>query len=129
MGLRTASWVSPLGGIALALAIVYTCGLRLSFRLSQRIVAVIDGLSHAAHRIGKGDFSVRIAVPKYDQLGILAASFNAMTRDLENLREQEKVRAVLEGTAVPLSSCRAGSIHGKRLGGNDACSYREWRPL
>jgi serine phosphatase RsbU (regulator of sigma subunit) len=96
MGLRTASWVSPLGGIALALAIVYSCGLRLSFRLSQRIVAVIDGLSDAAHRIGKGDFSVRVAVPEYDQLGILAASFNAMTQDLESLREQEKERAVLE---------------------------------
>src|ERR1700688_4511741 len=26
MGLRTASWVSPLGGIALALVIVYSCG-------------------------------------------------------------------------------------------------------
>ena len=96
MGLRTASWVSPLGGIALALAIVYTCGLRLSFRLSQRIVAVIDGLSHAAHRIGKGDFSVRVDATGHDQLGILAASFNAMTQDLESLREQEKERAILE---------------------------------
>jgi serine phosphatase RsbU (regulator of sigma subunit) len=96
MGLRTASWVSPLGGIALALVIVYACGLRLSFRLSQRIVAVIDGLSHAAHRIGKGDFSVRVPVPEYDQLGILAASFNAMTQDLQSLREQEKERVVLE---------------------------------
>jgi serine phosphatase RsbU (regulator of sigma subunit) len=96
MGLRTASWVSPLGGSALALVIVYACGLRLSLRLSQRIVNLIDGLSHAAHRIGKGDFSVRVAVPEYDQLGMLAESFNAMTQDLENLREQEKVRAVLE---------------------------------
>jgi serine phosphatase RsbU (regulator of sigma subunit) len=100
MGLRIASWVSPLGGIALALVIVYACGLRLSLRLSQRIVAVIDGLSHAAHRIGKGDFSVRVAVPEQDQLGILAASFNAMTQDLESLREQEKERAVLERDIV-----------------------------
>src|SRR5260370_768124 len=96
MGLRTASWVSPLGGIAFALIMVYAYGLRLSLRLSQRIVAVIDGLSHAAHRIGKGDFSVRVSVPEQDQLGILAASFNAMTQDLESLREQEKERAVLE---------------------------------
>jgi serine phosphatase RsbU (regulator of sigma subunit) len=96
MGLRTASWVSPFGGMALALVFVYGCGLVLSVRLSQRIVTVIDGLSHAAFRVGKGDFSVRIAVPKEDQLGMLASSFNEMTRDLENLREQEKRNAILE---------------------------------
>jgi serine phosphatase RsbU (regulator of sigma subunit) len=82
--------------MALALVFVYGCGLVLSVRLSQRIVTVIDGLSHAAFRVGKGDFSVRIAVPKEDQLGMLASSFNEMTRDLENLREQEKRNAILE---------------------------------
>jgi sigma-B regulation protein RsbU (phosphoserine phosphatase) len=96
MGLRPASWVAPLGGIAFALGLVYACGLLLSARLSQRIVAVIDGLSHAALRVGKGDFSVRVDVPEQDQLGMLASSFNEMTQDLENLRQQEKQNAVLE---------------------------------
>jgi serine phosphatase RsbU (regulator of sigma subunit) len=96
MGLRTASWVSPLAGIAVALVLVYAGGLFLSFRLSQHIVAVIEGLSHAALRVGKGDFSVRVAVPAQDQLSMLASSFNEMTRDLETLREQEKQSAVLE---------------------------------
>jgi serine phosphatase RsbU (regulator of sigma subunit) len=96
MGLRTASWVSPLAGIAFALSLVYAGGLLVSFRLSQRIVAAIDGLSHAALRVGKGDFSVRVAVSAQDQLGMLAASFNEMTHDLESLREQEKQRTVLE---------------------------------
>jgi serine phosphatase RsbU (regulator of sigma subunit) len=96
MGLRTASWVSPFGGIAVALVLVYGCGLLLSIRLSQRIVAVIDGLSHAAQQVGKGDFSVRVAVPEQDQLGMLASSFNEMTRDLATLREHEKQSAVLE---------------------------------
>jgi serine phosphatase RsbU (regulator of sigma subunit) len=96
MGLRPASYVAPLGTIAFALALVYACGLLLSARLSQRIVAVIDGLSHAALRVGKGDFSVRVAVPEQDQLGMLASSFNEMTQDLENLRQQEKQNAVLE---------------------------------
>jgi sigma-B regulation protein RsbU (phosphoserine phosphatase) len=59
-------------------------------------VTVIDGLSHAAQQVGKGDFSVRVAVPEQDQLGSLASSFNEMTRDLKNLREQEKQSAVLE---------------------------------
>jgi len=96
MGMQTATWVSLLGAIALALVIMYALGLLLSVRLSQRIVAVIDGLTHGAVQIGKGDFSVRLAVPDHDQLGMLASSFNEMTRDLENLRQQEKQNAVLE---------------------------------
>jgi serine phosphatase RsbU (regulator of sigma subunit) len=96
MGLRTASWVSPFAGVAVAFALIYAAGLLLAFRLSKRIVSVIDGLSHAALRVGKGDFSVRVQVAEQDQLGTLAASFNEMTQDLENLREQEKQRAVLE---------------------------------
>jgi sigma-B regulation protein RsbU (phosphoserine phosphatase) len=71
-------------------------GFFLSLRLAQRIVSVIDGLSHAAFRVGKGDFSVRVTDPEHDQLGRLAASFNAMTNDLENLREHERQRAILE---------------------------------
>ena len=90
MGLRTASWVAPFGAIALGLVSAYAFGLFLSLRLAQRIVNVIDGLSHAALRVGKGDFSVRVTDPEQDQLGRLAASFNAMTHDLENLREHER---------------------------------------
>jgi sigma-B regulation protein RsbU (phosphoserine phosphatase) len=100
MGLRTASWISPFGGITVALVLVYGCGLLLSVRLSQRIVAVIDGLSHATQQVGKGDFSVRVAVPEQDQLGLLASSFNEMTSDLEHLREEEKQSAVLERDIV-----------------------------
>jgi HAMP domain-containing protein len=96
MGLHTASWVAPLAGIAVAFALVYAAGLLLAFRLSKRIVSVIDGLSHAALRVGKGDFSVSVQVAEQDQLGTLATSFNKMTQDLENLREQEKQRVVLE---------------------------------
>ena len=96
MGRQTATWVSLLGAIALALVILYALGLLLSVRLSQRIVSVIDGLSHAALQVGKGDFSVRLPVPGQDQLGMLVSSFNDMTRDLETLRQQEKQNAVLE---------------------------------
>jgi sigma-B regulation protein RsbU (phosphoserine phosphatase) len=94
--MRTATWVSLLGAIALALLLVYAIGMLLSVRLSQHIVQVIDRLSQAALQVGKGDFSVRIAVPEQDQLGMLASSFNDMTSDLEILRQQEKLNAVLE---------------------------------
>jgi serine phosphatase RsbU (regulator of sigma subunit) len=96
MGLRKASWVSPLIAIAFTLGLAYAGGMCLSIRLSRRIVTVIDTLSHAAHRIGMGDFSVRIQVTEEDQLGSLIASFNAMTSHLESLREQERYRVVLE---------------------------------
>jgi serine phosphatase RsbU (regulator of sigma subunit) len=96
MGLRTASWVAPFGGIALALISAYGFGLLLSLRLARRIVNVIDGLSDAALRVGQGDFSVRVTDAEQDQLGRLAASFNAMTDDLEHLRERERQRAMLE---------------------------------
>lgn len=96
MGLRKASWVSPLITIALTLGFAYACGTYLSLRLSRRIVTVIDALSHAAHRIGMGDFSLRIPVTGEDQLGSLVASFNEMTSHLESLREQERYRVALE---------------------------------
>jgi serine phosphatase RsbU (regulator of sigma subunit) len=96
MGLRKASWISPFGGIAFGLALVYAGGFLFSARLGHRIVAAIDGLSVAARRIGTGDFSVRLPVREQDQLGNLASSFNEMTRDLEILRENEKRNAVLE---------------------------------
>ena len=96
MGLRTASWVAPFAAIAFGLVSAYALGLFLSLRLARRIVNVIDGLSHAALQVGKGDFSVRITDPEKDQLGRLAASFNTMTQDLGNLREHERQRAILE---------------------------------
>ena len=96
MGLRPASWVAPFAAIAFGLVSAYAFGLFLSLRLAQRIVNVIDGLSHAALRVGKGDFSVRVTDPERDQLGRLAASFNAMTQDLESLREHERQHAILE---------------------------------
>ena len=96
MGLRTASWVSPLGSISLALVFVYSCGLLLSVRLSHHIVRVIERLSDAALLVGKGDFSVRVNVPEQDQLGALVTSFNHMATDLEALREQDLQRVILE---------------------------------
>src|SRR5215467_15351892 len=96
MGLRRASWISPFGGIAFGLALVYAAGFLFAARLGRRIVAAIDGLSIATRRVGRGDFSVRLPVQEHDQLGNLASSFNEMMRDLEILREKEKRNAVLE---------------------------------
>jgi serine phosphatase RsbU (regulator of sigma subunit) len=96
MGLRRASWVSPLITIAFALGLAYACGMWFSLRLSKRIVTVIDALSHAAHLVGMGDFSIRIPLTEHGQLGSLVASFNAMTSHLDTQYEQENQRIALE---------------------------------
>jgi len=96
MGLRTASWVFPLLISGSGLCLAYAFGVFFSLRLSKRIVAVIDTLSHAAHKIGEGDFSVNIPAGEQDQLGLLVTSFNTMTTHLKELREQEKQRIILE---------------------------------
>jgi len=96
MGLHRSSWFVPLISIGFGLCLAYACGVFFSLRLSRRIVSVIDTLSHAARKVGSGDFSVSIPVVKQDQLGLLATSFNTMTNHLRDLREQEKQRIILE---------------------------------
>jgi serine phosphatase RsbU (regulator of sigma subunit) len=96
MGLHKASWVYPLITIAISLILSYACGMWFSLRLSRRIVTVIDTLSHAAHRVGMGDFSISIPLTERDQLGLLVASFNAMTSHLASLYERENHRIALE---------------------------------
>jgi len=96
MGSRRSSWFVPLISTGLGLCLAYTFGVFFSVRLSRRIVSVIDTLSHAAQKVGSGDFSVSIPVAEQDQLGLLATSFNTMTNHLRDLREQEKQRIMLE---------------------------------
>jgi len=96
MGLSRASWIFPLISIGSVVCLAYAFGVFLSLCLSRRIVTVIDALSHAAHQVGQGDFSVRIPVTEQDQLGLLVTSFNTMTTHLMELREQEKQRIILE---------------------------------
>jgi serine phosphatase RsbU (regulator of sigma subunit) len=96
MGLRRASWIFPLISFGSGLGLAYASGVYLSVRLSERIVTVIDRLSHAAFQVGQGDLSVTIPVGEQDQLGLLVKSFNSMTAHLRELRKQEKQRIILE---------------------------------
>ena len=53
--------------------------------LGHRLAAPIRELTAHAERIGTGDFSVQVPVRTADELGFLAATFNAMTQKLKNL--------------------------------------------
>ena len=96
MGLHTASWMSPLTALAVAVVLAYACGLWFSLRLSRGIVTVIESLNTAAARVGAGDFSATIPDVANDQLGGLITAFNDMTRGLGQLREHERQRAAFD---------------------------------
>nr|HDM99788.1 response regulator [Deltaproteobacteria bacterium] len=54
----------------------------LSLLLSRGITMPILKLSHATSRLAKGDLQHTVDVRSKDEIGVLAASFNSMTRDL-----------------------------------------------
>lgn len=50
----------------------------------------LSSLGEAAAAVGRGDFSLRVAVPGTTEVSQLAAAFNAMIADLAQLREFER---------------------------------------
>jgi len=71
------------GGLALLF------GMILSYFTSRRLVAPLNRLTLAADRIGQGQLDERVAVHAKDEVGQLAAAFNAM---VDNLNRQETLR-------------------------------------
>lgn len=63
-------------------------GLFASFLLGRRITRPIKNLVQGTEKIARGDFSHRIESDSRDEIGELARSFNAMTRDLLDMRER-----------------------------------------
>ena len=90
---------------AVALAIV------LSLVLTRQIVRPLDALASASRRLAAGDLSHRVPVQSRDEVGAVAAAFNAMAESLErNERARRNLLAdiahelrtpltVIEGTA------------------------------
>lgn len=60
-----------------------------SLFLARRLMRPIEELAAATHRMALGEFSIRVPVTSSDELGMLAADFNAMALVLEN---NEKAR-------------------------------------
>lgn len=61
-----------------------------TFYAGGRIVRPLTGLSQAMQRVSKGDFSVRMAVKKDDELGLLASNFNRMVKELGSIEYLQK---------------------------------------
>ncbi|MET7248202.1 adenylate/guanylate cyclase domain-containing protein [Methylobacterium sp. EM32] len=62
----------------------------LAYGLARRMTGPIRLLEEGTQRIGAGEFGHRIAVASADELGRLAARFNAMARDLALSQEREE---------------------------------------
>jgi signal transduction histidine kinase len=88
------------GLLAVAIALLLT------FILSRRILAPVKALTHAARRLGKGDFSQRVHFRDKGEVGELAQSFNSMADDLEHAEQlrQNMVADVAHELRTPLSN-------------------------
>jgi two-component system sensor histidine kinase MtrB len=78
--LATVAWLT--GGVALAFAVV------LALLATRSVLRPVRELGQAAHRLGKGDLSTRIAVRGSDELADVARTFNNTAAELERQVDQ-----------------------------------------
>ncbi|MEW9900445.1 ATP-binding protein [Chitinivorax sp. PXF-14] len=98
--------------LTLTLLMSILLALALAFVLSDRLSAPLRALAAGTRAVAKGDFSQRQPVTSRDELGVLAQSFNLMTRQLaeaseaveRNQSQLEAAKAYLEGVLVTLTS-------------------------
>lgn len=83
--------------VAILFLIAELMALKVGISITQTITGAIHDLDEGTQKVTKGDFTHRIPTPGADQLGVLAASFNQMTGNLQRLVEVEKERARLHG--------------------------------
>ncbi|KLU60254.1 signal transduction histidine-protein kinase BaeS [Peptococcaceae bacterium CEB3] len=91
------------GGLALLL------GVLLSYWMSRKLSSPLGRLTQAANRIGQGHLEERVPCATDDEIGRLAAAFNAMA---DNLKGQERLRKqmtadIAHELRTPLTSMRS----------------------
>jgi nitrogen fixation/metabolism regulation signal transduction histidine kinase len=101
-------------GLALTLSLLLALllALLMAIRFSERLSAPLGFLEAGTRAVAQGDFSQRNPIQGRDELSILTGSFNTMTRQLadakeETERKQQEVnnaKAYLEGVLVNLSA-------------------------
>ncbi len=76
-----------LKNLAMVSLVILVISALLSFIWSHYLTRSIDRLSHAARKIGQGQFDINVKVPSRDEIGQLSQSFNHMAGEL-NFREK-----------------------------------------
>jgi PAS domain S-box-containing protein len=89
--------------LSMAFILLLTGGgaLAVGFYVSRRVVTPLDRLIDAAREVGSGDLDTRVAVEQDNELGELAATFNAMTEELSTSIQrlqsnEERLRMALD---------------------------------
>ncbi len=91
--------------MSLALAISLMAALWAGLMVARRMVRPISDLVQGTRLVASGDYSTRLAVGRADELGFLVQSFNAMTRTLNEARDEaERNRRLLDAERAYLES-------------------------
>ena len=98
--------------LTLSLLLALLCALVLAIVFSERLSAPLVLLAAGTRAVAQGDFSQRHPVRSHDELGILTASFNTMTTQLEeargaamrNQQQLEGAKAYVESILAKLSA-------------------------
>ncbi|MFN3985888.1 MAG: ATP-binding protein [Rhodocyclaceae bacterium] len=94
--------------LTLTLSLALLAAVAVAFVLARRLAAPLLILAEGTQAVAQGDYSPRQALPARDELGVLTQSFNRMTRQLEDAREQaDKNRAAVESARAYLESVLA----------------------
>jgi len=81
---------------ALVFLLIETAALATGVVLTRTITRSVADLYDGTLHVRRGDFSHRVRVPRRDQLGSLAESFNDMTSSISELVEEQRQRQRLE---------------------------------
>jgi signal transduction histidine kinase len=126
LGLRhwliSAGWSPRWTGVAVFVMVWMATGM-LAWRLTRPLLAVID----AARRIGAGELSTRIEVPRHGgELHVLARAINSMARKIEAQMKDQRalLAAVSHELRTPLGHMRI-LIETERERGGDARALAE----
>jgi len=78
--------------VVMALIGLLCLALLLSFFLADCLTRPLKAMVSAIKQIGKGDFSVRIATESQDEIGLLARTFNQMSKEVGDLHAELETR-------------------------------------
>lgn len=99
--------------LTLTLLLALFAAIALALLLARRIAAPLLILAEGTQAVAAGDFTPRAALETHDELGVLTQSFNRMTRQLSEAREEtERHRSKVETASAYLESVLANLSSG-----------------
>ena len=99
--------------LTLTLLLALFAAIALALLLARRIAAPLLILAEGTQAVAAGDFTPRAALETHDELGVLTQSFNRMTRQLSEAREEtERHRSKVEAASAYLESVLANLSSG-----------------